>query len=315
MPASTSKPDPRRPPGIGGADAASGEEDAEGRGRRDVFICHATEDKEKVAAPLADALIGRDISVWYDDYELEIGDSLTERIDGGINRCRFGLVILSPSFFAKSWPQSELEGLEARVMDGEVELLPIWHQISRDDVKEFSPRLLGKYALLTSNHEIGEMAGKIAAKIAPVAADSPAPLPPAAPAVAANQPAHPVPSGSSSPNSLALSAGPHRHSFTGVTVSPHSDRHGRFFLDVRKNGILPEEYARLCSDLASTGGAAGGWLALLDIGGREFDFDNCEVTPNEASQNRYYVDVRAHTDASGYQQVAQALAAAATGTP
>ena len=279
-----------------------------------MFICHATEDKEDVAAPLADGLIGRGISVWYDDYEMEVGDSLTERIDDGIARCRFGLVILSRSFFAKAWPQSELRGLEMRMIDGEVELLPIWHEISRDEVQAFSARLADKVALPTSKHGIEEIAEKIAGKVAPVVADN---LTPSAPGVrAAPLPlARPSPTGPSDTNSLALAAGPHRHFFTGVTVSPHSDRHGRFYLDVRKNGIAPGEYAGLCNDLASTGGAAGEWLALLDIRGREFAFGNCEITPKEASQNRYYVDVRAHTDSSGYQQVVEALAAAATAGP
>ena len=94
-------------------------------------------------------------------------------------------------------------------------------------------------------------------------------------------------------------------------MSPHSDRHGRYFLDVRKNDISPDEYARLCGDLATTLGT-GGWHAHLDIDGLTFDFDSCEVTPNDTTRNSYYVDVRANTDASGYQQVAEALAAAAT---
>ena len=312
MSAIASTPDPQRQPGVRGPDARSGDAEAEGRGQRDVFICHATEDKEDVAEPLADELIGQGISVWYDDHELEVGDSLTERIDDGIACCRFGLVILSQSFFAKAWPQSELRGLEMRVIDGEVELLPIWHEISHDEVQAFSARLVDKVALLTSKHGIEEIADKIADKVSSVVADNPTPSPRVA---AAPQPARTDRPGPAGLNSLTLAAGPHRHFFTAVTVSPHSDRHGRFYLDVRKNGISPREYAGLCSDLASTQGAAGEWRALLNIGGREFAFENCEVTPKDASQNRYYVDVRAHTDASGYQQVAQALAAAARGTP
>ena len=307
MPATDSTPVPRRTrPGIGDSDAASGDADA---GRRDVFICHATEDKEDVAAPLADALIGLGVSVWYDDYELEVGDSLTERIDDGIARCRFGLVILSRSFFAKAWPQSELRGLEMRMIDGEVELLPIWHEISRHEVQAFSARLADKVALPTSKHGIVEIAEKIAGKVASVAADNLAPPVSVVKTAPLPLPSHPGPTGT---NSLALAAGAHRHFFTGVTVSPHSDLQGRFYLDVRKNGISPGEYAGLCNDLASTGGAAGEWRALLDIQGQEFAFGDCEITPKEASQNRYYVDVRAHTDSLGYQQVVEALAAAAT---
>ena len=65
----------------------------------DVFISHATEDKEEVARPLAVALDAEGLRVWYDEFELKIGDSLHRKIDNGIARSRFGVVIISPSFF------------------------------------------------------------------------------------------------------------------------------------------------------------------------------------------------------------------------
>lgn len=92
----------------------------------DVFISHATEDKVSVVRPLAHALPTRNVDVWYDEFELKLGDSLRRKIDGGIARSRFGLVVLSKAFFAKNWPQYELDGLVARDMnDGGRRLLPI----------------------------------------------------------------------------------------------------------------------------------------------------------------------------------------------
>ena len=79
----------------------------------DVFISHASEDKD-FAGPLADALSQRDLRVWYDRMELQVGDSLRQSIDDGLDNCRFGIVILSSFFSAKNWPQYELDALVTR---------------------------------------------------------------------------------------------------------------------------------------------------------------------------------------------------------
>lgn len=77
----------------------------------DVFICHASEDKEQVLEPLAEALRTKGLKVWYDRWVLTIGDSLRRSIDEGLKESRFGVVVLSPAFFVKNWPQWELDGL------------------------------------------------------------------------------------------------------------------------------------------------------------------------------------------------------------
>lgn len=87
-------------------------------GMHDIFICHASEDKEQVARPLAGQLRSVGLSVWYDEFSLKLGDSLRESVDKGLAGSRYGLVILSPNFFAKKWPQAELNGLFAIEMAG-----------------------------------------------------------------------------------------------------------------------------------------------------------------------------------------------------
>ena len=84
----------------------------------DVFVAHASEDKEAIARPLAHALAERGLAVWYDEFELRIGDSLRRKIDAGIARSRFGIVILSHDFFAKGWSQYELDGLVTMQVSG-----------------------------------------------------------------------------------------------------------------------------------------------------------------------------------------------------
>lgn len=118
----------------------------------DVFISYAREDRDSVAKPIAEELIRRGYRVWYDDFVLQIGDSLSEQIDLGLSRCRFGLVIFSHNFFSKRWPRRELEGLISRELAGERNIiLPVWHEISHAEILKYSPTLAGKMAVSTSD--------------------------------------------------------------------------------------------------------------------------------------------------------------------
>ena len=118
----------------------------------DVFICHASEDKAEVARPLANALRGRGLVVWLDEFELKIGDSLRRKIDEGTRDSGFGVVILSPAFFAKPWPQYELDALVGRENTlGSVVVLPVWHRVNQADVARYSPALADKIAAKTSD--------------------------------------------------------------------------------------------------------------------------------------------------------------------
>lgn len=277
--------------------------DAAADSARDVFISHATEDKADIARPLAEALRRRGISVWYDDFELRLGDSLRQRIDAGIARSRFGLVILSEAFFAKGWPQYELAGFVTQMNSGQKSLLPIWHGVSRDDVLARSPSLADIVALNTSGRTADDIAEEVAAVVNGEAAS---PIRQSAQA-RSPEPTQASPDGASA---ITLTAGPVRHHYKGVTVSPHSDVHGRYFLDVRKNDISPDDYVTLCNEMAS-GLGAGSWRARLEIGGTVLNFDNCEVTPKDTAHNSYYLDVRVHTDVPGYRHAMEALAASA----
>lgn len=110
----------------------------------DVFLAHASEDKVTFADDLAKALYDLGLAVWYDDFELVVGDSLGRRIDDGLARSEFGIVLLSPNFFAKEWPQKELDGLLEKERNGETVILPVWHEIDHDGVARFSPTLAGR---------------------------------------------------------------------------------------------------------------------------------------------------------------------------
>jgi hypothetical protein len=113
----------------------------------DVFICHASEDKDDFVRPLAEKLRQHHIDVWYDEFSLTIGDSLTQKIDEGLSKSRYGIVVLSPNFFNKPWAKRELSGLTSREMiEGKDLILPIWHRVGAQDVMQYSPPLADKKA-------------------------------------------------------------------------------------------------------------------------------------------------------------------------
>ena len=128
----------------------------------DAFISHATENKDDVVRPLAQALIDQNLRVWYDEFELRIGDSLRRKIDKGLAQSRFGIVVLSHAFFQKNWPQYELDGLVTREMAGEQVILPLWHRITKEEIISHSPSLADKIARNTSNSTIAEIAQEVA---------------------------------------------------------------------------------------------------------------------------------------------------------
>lgn len=131
----------------------------------DVFISHASEDKEEVVRPLANALKDKGVKVWYDEFELRMGDSLRQKIDQGLSKSRFGIVVISRSFVMKGWTNYELDGLMTKAISGQQILLPIWHDISKQEVIDYSPSLADKVARHTSQETVEEIAEEIAEMI------------------------------------------------------------------------------------------------------------------------------------------------------
>lgn len=135
---------------------------AKGDEAYDVFISHASEDKDTIVRSLATELVGTGLRVWYDEFALRIGDSLRQKIDKGLARSRVGLVVLSPAFIGKGWTNYELDGIVTRTVSGEQILLPIWHNITKQQVIDFSPSLADKVARSTATHTVAEIAIEIA---------------------------------------------------------------------------------------------------------------------------------------------------------
>lgn len=127
----------------------------------DVFLSHASEDKESFTDALCNELTKAGIKVWYDAISITWGDSLRAKIDVGLRKSKYGIVVISKDYIKKGWTQYELDGLFQREMtDGKV-ILPIWHNISKQEVQNFSPTLAGKLALNSSTMTPAEIANEL----------------------------------------------------------------------------------------------------------------------------------------------------------
>lgn len=127
------------------------------RDKYDVFICHAYEDKDAVARPLASALQAAGVRVWFDELILTPGDSLYLSISAGLKKCDYGVVVISPSFFEKEWPLRELAALLSKESLTNKVIIPVWHNVEVEDVKVADPILADRVAV-KSNLGIGAVA-------------------------------------------------------------------------------------------------------------------------------------------------------------
>lgn len=132
-------------------------EESEKEAMYDVFISHASEDKESFVNPLVEALQDAGIRVWYDALEMEWGKSLRKQIDNGIKRSKYAIVVLSKNFFAKKWTNRELDGILAKEGITGAAPLPIWYELTYEEVYDFSPTLSGLYSLSTDRHSITDI--------------------------------------------------------------------------------------------------------------------------------------------------------------
>lgn len=126
----------------------------------DVFVSHAWEDKEDFVDEFVDELKKQGLKVWYDTNKLKWGDSMREKIDTGLAKSRYVVVVLSPNYIAehKYWTKTELNGLfQVESINGKV-ILPIWHNLTKKQVVEYSPIIADRKAMTTASMTAEEIA-------------------------------------------------------------------------------------------------------------------------------------------------------------
>lgn len=108
----------------------------------DVFVSHANANKQSFVDSLYDQLNRLRIRIWYDSTEIDWGDGLKEKIQEGLSKCRFGIVILSPEFIDRKWTNQELTELLTRQNEShEKVVLPLLYNLTVDQMKEQYPIL------------------------------------------------------------------------------------------------------------------------------------------------------------------------------
>jgi RES domain-containing protein len=94
--------------------------------KRRVFLCHASEDKDRIVRPVREELFKYGIGSWFDDAELTLGDSITSKINQGLGEAEYVIVFISPAFIRKPWPQKELNAaLNREARTGKKVVIPI----------------------------------------------------------------------------------------------------------------------------------------------------------------------------------------------
>lgn len=128
----------------------------------DVFLSHAAEDKESFCDEFSNVLQEKyGLKVWYDSISIKWGDSIRVEIDKGLKKSKFGVVILSRNYIKKYWTNYELEALFQIESNGGKIILPIWHDITKKEIQNFSPALAGKLAMNTGMMTPDEIAEKL----------------------------------------------------------------------------------------------------------------------------------------------------------
>jgi len=135
-----------------------GTEYAEGREKSErhyAFVSYDSRDRSDVALPIAQRLRQMGCPVWYDEFSLNVGDSLRESIERGIKECGKCILIVTPNFLSnQGWPREEFNAVFTRErLEQEDIILPIWHNVTQRDVYDYSPGLANRYALKWSLKE------------------------------------------------------------------------------------------------------------------------------------------------------------------
>lgn len=130
------------------------------------FISHDSSDKKELVRPLAQQLSKMMCPIWYDEYSLVVGSSLRESIERGLKETNKCVLVISPDFISnKGWGKAEFDSIFTKeILKKENLILPVWHNVTVEQVYEYSPRLADKVAL---NSDIGveELARKLASEI------------------------------------------------------------------------------------------------------------------------------------------------------
>ena len=132
---------------------------------RDVFLCHAWDDRRGVAKELHDLLESRGVSVWFSEKDVSLGSTLLRDIDKGLAKSRIGLVLVTPALLRRL-PQQSIADKELSALLARDQLVPIVHETTYEALREVSPLLGSRSGLSTAEEPMTDIAAKIAELVA-----------------------------------------------------------------------------------------------------------------------------------------------------
>ena len=131
----------------------------------DVFLAHASADKETIVQPLALELSSHDVTVWYDDSEISLGENIREKIDRGLLASKVGVFVISTAFMESDWSLYEFESILSRAVNGDSCIVPIWHDVSDQQTQLLSPLIRNVRGAMTSVDSLSDIAASIASLV------------------------------------------------------------------------------------------------------------------------------------------------------
>ncbi|WP_328856088.1 toll/interleukin-1 receptor domain-containing protein [Williamsia herbipolensis] len=134
--------------------------------RRDLFLCHAWDDREGPAKDLCDLLLSHGATVWFSEYDVSLGKSLIQEIDRGLANSRAGIVLVTPALLQGLESATGLAGKELSALLATDRVIPIAHDTTFDALREISPLLAARSGLTTGTLSLDDVAQKVAAATA-----------------------------------------------------------------------------------------------------------------------------------------------------
>lgn len=132
---------------------------------RDIFLCHAWDDRQGSAKDLHDRLESRGVKVWFSEKDIALGSPFLREIDKGLAKSRVGIVLVTPHFLKRIQGES-IADKELSVLLQEGQLVPIMHGTTFDALREVSPMLASRNGLSTAEDTMDEVAAKLADLVA-----------------------------------------------------------------------------------------------------------------------------------------------------
>lgn len=128
---------------------------------RQIFLCHAWDDRQVVAKELYDLLVARNISVWFSEADIGLGEPFMRAIDKGLAKSRMGIVLVTPALL-KRLPAAGVADKELSVLLARDQLVPIVHNTTYEALRDVSPMLASRNGLDTAEMPMSDVAAKLA---------------------------------------------------------------------------------------------------------------------------------------------------------